>query len=1076
MTVAILLYCRRAAWAMPIFLLGCADFGYYNNSLVRIDQSSQRIAASIQVSAPQLYKREALINERNGERDYLLQKLKESETISFGSELVRDVETVSALSAQLGLSFDAGIKQQYEQAAQQNDLVNQIATLKLQAQLGQLQRDLQLMQANYATQTTPSAPAGTTATAVTVPTVALPNLPDITNLATLVKNLTDRLDQVSVGPRGTTAVNSPIDVFQDRQAYRRVLQSSINAMSLDDMHDFEGHSLFRMQFRATVLPGDEKVDKSLGILRMQIKRPELTINDGRVSALYHEWLDHVTLRLNEALAGGTLSGDPALLMLGSGNELFSVVTVILPTSDKDKDCHRDIILDMPFVAKENCLAIRIAVPPVRETANGENEVLAPSRIPYESGKSLTATLQTTVTTLLNLSKSITTLNERLNKPSNSNESGGANKETLRSQSDSDQAGINRQKEDVCRRVQETIRSKTSATAHVEALRRGIVVSSAGLKLAASHLVSDLADFSNSNLAAIYSLIDRYAREAADLEKKCNIPSQNPVSVVPPVFFRALFNVPPTEEIGERAYAARGRPSTYAVTPVELAQHVSTAARAGSAVQIAASLAAILPAQGLGGNAALGFSRAVTGKADALERIPLVVGYSEPGDTLDETSKEYPGFGWLLGPKVVIDPQHKALALEHNLAPYDLTADVVMPGWWPYFDIQYQSEWAPNWRDGALASVTSTTAAKAMHVPRRHSRGDLDGIITLVLNQMGSPRVEIASIGRVEPNIVSGCAKQVTMLIQGTNIWRTQAAYLEGMPALAVSVLPDMAGVSATFDVSQLPQRPAQFTQPKLTLATPNGWASTSITIDGSRLADKQCGDEGLAQAAPDDGSPVIKSVLPTSLYACDTDQRILVQGKNLGAIKEVYLGTIVASPKPIGKDVAVTVPGRIGTTGGSQPTLPLIITTDKGTASKDVAVERDDCPRPPPKGNQQTSADAPATAVLRQLALLATPAGRLDICSKQATLFLTGSNVLKYDRATLTLTKPKAATITAQSVKTLNGQNMSEINFVGLPSQGTADSSLVDASVKVQLFRGSNQGPVVMVDTVCGGTSTVAAK
>jgi hypothetical protein len=293
------------------------------------------------------------------------------------------------------------------------------------------------------------------------------------------------------------------------------------------------------------------------------------------------------------------------------------------------------------------------------------------------------------------------------------------------------------------------------------------------------------------------------------------------------------------------HVARGHVSTYAVTPVELAQQVSTAARAANAVQIAASLAASLPAQGIGANAAFGYMNDVTGKVDALERVPLVIGYSESND--EDASNGHVGFGWLLGPKVVLDANNKALALEHNLVPYDLTADVSMPGWWPYFDITYNSSWAPDWRTKSLPDIPICSKdSLTLRVQKPLSRGDLDGITTLLLTYLISPKVDIVSIGRIDPEIVSACANSVTFLIQGSNLWRTQAAYLLGSPAQAIQVLPDMAGIAATFDMSSLPQRPFSYAPAQIVLSTPSGLTSSYITIDGSRLADPKCGGEGIS--------------------------------------------------------------------------------------------------------------------------------------------------------------------------------------------------------------------------------------
>ena len=154
------------------------------------------------------------------------------------------------------------------------------------------------------------------------------------------------------------------------------------------------------------------------------------------------------------------------------------------------------------------------------------------------------------------------------------------------------------------------------------------------------------------------------------------------------------------EAGEDDVAG-GRPearvAVYKVGPTEQAQQVSTAARASEAITLAAAVAGKLPAQGIGldGNAA--FARSAMGRADARERVPLVVSFAEPGSSsvtdrcaapLDDRRKgrealvpasvvcreevrAMPAFGWLLGPRMTVDPVKKRMLLEQQIKPWKL---------------------------------------------------------------------------------------------------------------------------------------------------------------------------------------------------------------------------------------------------------------------------------------------------------------------------------------------------------------------------------------------------------------------
>src|SRR5205814_2253249 len=72
------------------------------------------------------------------------QRLEATEAPGFeiGTDLQRQVQAISALSAQLGLSFDAGIAQQNRRAAELDERKLEIDKIKLDIELAQMQQRL----------------------------------------------------------------------------------------------------------------------------------------------------------------------------------------------------------------------------------------------------------------------------------------------------------------------------------------------------------------------------------------------------------------------------------------------------------------------------------------------------------------------------------------------------------------------------------------------------------------------------------------------------------------------------------------------------------------------------------------------------------------------------------------------------------------------------------------------------------------------------------------------------------------------------------------------------------------------
>jgi hypothetical protein len=67
---------------------------------------------------------------------------------------------------------------------------------------------------------------------------------------------------------------NPIDEFRDAQAYRDVIRSDLMRTQLDDRHDIEGNTLYRLDFDVTVSPGDNTT--GLAVVTVAVQEAEDT--------------------------------------------------------------------------------------------------------------------------------------------------------------------------------------------------------------------------------------------------------------------------------------------------------------------------------------------------------------------------------------------------------------------------------------------------------------------------------------------------------------------------------------------------------------------------------------------------------------------------------------------------------------------------------------------------------------------------------------------------------------------------------------------------------------------------------
>jgi len=315
---------------LTVFLSGCQNNKPYTLTVNKINETGPQAQAVITLSDPQIYQRETLINDRLREAKLIKKLLAESEQIGnyaetedfdfrarFSPQISRDIQTYSALSIGLRAGFNQQEKQANSRQQELDDLDHQIALAQKRKVLEDLLKD----DDNPIVGPQPAAATNQSTIAQDVDTQNQdsgnpdPNNPDTggtvpDNGGTQQNNddddffqqvfeknkaFADGLKDV-IGQQSAFDIKAtPQDQFRDLQAYRADLRQELAALNLDDLHDHDGNSIYRMQFRATVMPGQHK-DK-FGVARLSLQPP--TLKEPEIREIYSTWLNHVNFRLSE---------------------------------------------------------------------------------------------------------------------------------------------------------------------------------------------------------------------------------------------------------------------------------------------------------------------------------------------------------------------------------------------------------------------------------------------------------------------------------------------------------------------------------------------------------------------------------------------------------------------------------------------------------------------------------------------------------------------------------------------------------------------------------------------------------
>ena len=256
--------------------------------------------AAIYVSEPQVFERAALINDRRRELAFLVTKLNKSEQETFEPTIVRNLKVVREVGAALSIAADPAAGLRLDNALDKEKKVAELEQLTLDAQIA------------LAKQRLAEAEGGTLGSDTPAPTITV-NQPDtdISALQESVTKLTNDLaaaneaieglkaditsgSDISPKPRKSEVSSTPLEAFRDLEAYRSELRQAISAIRLDDSHDADGNTLYRLQFHVTVLPGAGH--GRWAMVHLGLKKPGILRKEQ--ARLYVDWLHYVNRQIN----------------------------------------------------------------------------------------------------------------------------------------------------------------------------------------------------------------------------------------------------------------------------------------------------------------------------------------------------------------------------------------------------------------------------------------------------------------------------------------------------------------------------------------------------------------------------------------------------------------------------------------------------------------------------------------------------------------------------------------------------------------------------------------------------------
>ncbi len=910
---------QLATLAAAFPLTGC-NTGPVYDSISIIEEAATDVAGTITLSAPQLYGRETLINDRRREVTFLSSKLDKVDTafVPTTSSIVRNLQDIAGASFNAGVTIDntnqlanrlsqaqgeaaldlaeageasrlaayqeflaldaqhrrlvaevaandqrrVGLQQLRDNPATSAEtraqVVQQLGALDiaraengaqaagLRAQLDALRSSLGLAPAQSFLTISPGAPLTQTRAAIDA---------ELAKLGDYFKTPEAASSHSVTAPirLGSSYKLSDSEALQEIRGYRQELRAAIAETELDDLHDYLGSTLYQMDFGLTVFPGSGANRRKYGVLDVQLAPPTIDIDlkNEDIAKLYTNWLQHVAVDANRHLNrdpydSSRISYNASENMneftwtyvevyreLGRRTKMFDLVEQDLTRvpklvesyigADPERACQ-----SLSRLLEENNFNV-LRLPDAAFQDMGDAKALnfwrdarsAATRYEPVLGPTACANLETRgyVNSLLS--------NQPLWASIFSERYGPAGRVAFLAP-----PGKGR---DLGELLASTY-DPTKTCESVEAVEDNLLISLRGYQK----------NMMGRGRDATANFISDALRE---IVAQCSKGGSG--------------DVPGYDAFRDQILdgnTLKGSLRVLGANPTERGQTISTVANAVQSVQAAIAVSATDPVLGAGANLGASSLDRTAASVAAMERLPRVVSYADQG--LGSGN-----FGWVIAPKVSLDPVNKVIALDQTLSNFQGSAEISAPGWWPHLTLKSTSYWVGNFNEPKAYSFDGEAASPQQMTVQLPTRAvDYDGLTQFIYGDRGALGAVFLApqIDDIAPSSASLCSAKVTFVVKGKNLWRSAKVFAGGKEIKDVIVLPDMEGISFELGMTDVAldetRAPANGMRDlEIMIATRDGTAPRRLPVRLNSAAGTPCRpDDGASQddgATPDTPAP-----------------------------------------------------------------------------------------------------------------------------------------------------------------------------------------------------------------------------
>jgi hypothetical protein len=618
-------------------------------------------------------------------------------------------------------------------------------------------------------------------------------------------------DEAKNDAAAPTVTPTSADLFRAKNTYRDEVRAEIMETQLDDRHDIQGNTIYRLSFDATVLPGTRS--DALAVIKIRLLHDaEQAENqealDLEYFQLYEDWLrfmqrlvqksvGNITQTLLERKPDDRTTQTLPLFLLKRICE-FTQIRRGQPECDPTADQGSDNSPALKAASKTmseftaTYLAARGAIFQDQLRLKVITQAKKFDKIPEAFLYALDESYQLCQKTEKDFYKTDWSTGYSLQVPCpvvNGQFEGMIGATILYNELVRTLPSTVEEAQQVTSRLLETLKTRCpgdqKATCGVpDATRENLRC------LAADYMWSllNLHDRPNDKTAAFSSgfRFDRYFKVqlAGSEAGMCNVVflakerSKNKGADDPVASMRRDLNV------GVEVYA-------YSITPKNLAQRLSTASDTRDAMQ--ALLNANFSAGSRDVSSLIETLQKKSTQSQAIQALPIVVGYGlTPAVAVKPSHTE---FGWVIAPQLKIGTQNERM---HSDRQYPLAAVISVPSWWRSMNLAIETCWvdrADLHKQKDFSQCDADGDGPAKHTVR------LPGAISELSRKLGyefvqEPRLEYRYPLDAPLQLEVGRPAQVLLL--GGRIWRSTEVTLGAQKADEIAVLPNMEGILAKF--------------------------------------------------------------------------------------------------------------------------------------------------------------------------------------------------------------------------------------------------------------------------------------